>query len=84
MNRVTCGVCAETALASPLLAEQLEGLGVCCTHCGAFGRVVVHENDEGGLDSLELRVAPCGRCGCPEAACDCEDPAIVGGYPETP
>jgi hypothetical protein len=71
MNRVHCGVCAEVALASPLVAEALEGLGVCCTHCGAFGRVVMHENDEGGIGSLELRVKPCAECGGPEAACDC-------------
>lgn len=56
MNRVACSVCGEYALTSPLLAEQLEGLGLTCTHCGAFGRVVVHENDEGGLGWLGLEV----------------------------
>lgn len=54
MNRVTCSVCGETAIESPLLAEQLEGLGICCTHCGALGRVALFDNDEGGVESLEL------------------------------
>lgn len=56
MNRVVCSVCDEYALTSPLLAEQLDGLGLSCAHCGAFGRVAVHENDEGGLGWIELEV----------------------------
>lgn len=82
MNRVTCGVCSECALASPLLAEQLEGLGLSCAYCGAFGHVSVREDDEGGLAALVLIVKECSRCNGPIAACDCEDPRIVG-YPET-
>jgi hypothetical protein len=72
VNRVTCNVCAETALASPLMAEALEGLGLSCTHCGAFGRVAVHEDDEGGLASIVLIVQACGRCREPEGVCACD------------
>lgn len=56
MNRITCSDCSEIALASDQPAELLEGLGLSCTHCAAFGRVAVHEDDEGGIAMLELVV----------------------------
>lgn len=56
MNRITCSDCSEIALASDQPAELLEGLGLVCTHCAAFGRVAVHEDDEGGIAMLELVV----------------------------
>jgi hypothetical protein len=54
VNRIRCSDCSEVALASPEPAERLEGLGLHCTHCGAFGRIVVREDDEGRLAALEL------------------------------
>lgn len=55
MNRVHCSDCDEVT-EDERLAEELEGLRMNCSHCNAVGNVVVHENDEGGLDSIELVV----------------------------
>lgn len=78
MNRITCSVCGETALTSPLPAEKLEGLGVTCVHCSAFGRVSLQEAEDDchTLAALVLIVRLCEHCTSgPVGACDCEDPA---------
>ena len=54
MNRVICSECSEVALESIDVAERLEGLAFVCCHCHALGRVVAHDNDEGGIGGLEL------------------------------
>jgi hypothetical protein len=54
MNLVRCRDCSEIVIESRLTAEALEGLGYRCPHCDTFGRVVLRENDEGGLAAIEL------------------------------
>lgn len=54
MNRVICGECGEVALHSPELAERLEGRFTRCPHCDSVGRIVLRDDDQGGLASIEL------------------------------
>lgn len=58
MNRVTCSACGEVALHSFEPAEKLEGRCVRCPHCDSVGRIVLRDNDEGGIDRIELVAAP--------------------------
>lgn len=58
MNRVTCRECGELAFESPFKAEDLEGCVERCPHCDSLGRIVLRENDEGGLSAIELVALP--------------------------
>lgn len=80
MNRITCRDCSEIALSSPEPAERLEGLGLHCTHCGTFGRIVLNDDDEGGIGSIELVASEsppledegvCRYCRLGNAVCTC-------------